>query len=478
MSLKRRLAISNAAIVFIPIIITIAASFVYLFISSSLFNVSINFENIKKVSKINYELSKVEIPAFQDASDDMMKNSLLQYLASRLYDINAEIVVLKKRDIIFTTKEINKIELEKCLELENDKKLSNSVNINGNSYIIKVLPITFKDGQAGKTILLAPIGTEKSAAEGFLLFILVVYIISYLIVNAVLSSVVSKSVLKPIERLHSAAAGISCGNLEHEVIEEGDGEIQELCRAFEVMRLKLKESVYTQIKYDENRKMLISSISHDLKTPITSIKGYVEGILDGVADTPEKVDKYLKTVYSKAIHVDAMIDDLLLYSKLDLNQIPFNFEKTNIVKYFEDCIIENGPELENENINLRLQNEIKEHINVMIDRERLRRVINNVMHNAKKYMDKPHGEILVILRKTRTSIIIEIKDNGPGIPKEDLPYIFEKFYRSDVMLNRKDGSGLGLAIAKQIVEGHNGRIWAKSHGNEGTSIIISLKCEL
>ena len=340
--------------------------------------------------------------------------------------------------------------------------------------MVKALPRNFKDGSGGWAILLASIGKSEKASRNFIIFAIAVFAISYFIVSMVMSFALSKSILKPLGRLKTAAGEISRGNLEHEIVEEGDDEIKDLCNSFEQMRLKLKESVYTQMKYDEDRKMLVSNISHDLKTPITSIKGYVEGIMDGVANTPDKLQKYLKTIYSKAAQVDGMIDDLLLYSKLDLNQIPFNFEKTDIVKYFEDSITENESELEKSNIKISLRNNLQNHRYVMIDRERMRRVVINILDNARKYMDKPEGKIDIILRETDSSIIIEIRDNGPGIPKAAISQIFDRFYRADDARSKTRGSGLGLAIAKQIVEGHKGKIWAKSHENDGTSILISL----
>lgn len=169
-----------------------------------------------------------------------------------------------------------------------------------------------------------------------------------------------------------------------------------------------------------------------------------------------------------------MIDDLLLYSKLDLNQIPFNFEKVDIVEYFNYCIYESEPELKKDNIKIWLNNELKTTNFVMMDRERLKRVILNIIGNSQKYMNKEQGEIVVNLRETTSNIIIEIRDNGAGIDNNDANKIFDRFYRTDKARSGAKGSGLGLSIAKQIVEGHNGRIWAISHGNKGTSIMISL----
>lgn len=315
---------------------------------------------------------------------------------------------------------------------------------------------------------------DLSSLKSELIIVIIVFFISFIVINLIMSYLFSKRILEPISHLKRATTEISRGDLSLEITESGDEEIKKLCADFEKMRIQLKDSVRLKIKYDDNRKMLVSSISHDLRTPITSIKGYVEGILDGVANTPEKVELYLKTIYSKAELIDVMIDDLLLYSKLDLNQIPFNYEKTDIVNFFEYCVVESTFELQKFNIEIALKNDLKKAKYVMLDRERMRRVIINILDNSRKYMNKEQGKITIMLRETNSSVIIEIRDNGSGIDRNHINRIFDRFYRGDVARTETKGSGLGLAISKQIVEGHKGKIWAVSHDDLGTSIIISL----
>jgi signal transduction histidine kinase len=476
MSLKRRLIISNAAIVIIPILITIVASLIFIFITSVFFKEDISFESVKKLTETNIELFNADGKLLQKGPEMLKKKENQQNLMLQLEAINSELIILKGQEIYFSSFDISRIDAEKCLDAAKRSFFSNSIEINGIKYIFKVSSsIKFKDGEQGKTIILVSVGKGGFAEEVFILFVFGVFVISFSLTNFISAYLFSHSILKPLGRLKKASGEISNGRLDYEVVEEGDMEIRELFRSFEQMRLKLKESVHTQMKFDDNRKMLVSSISHDLKTPITSIKGYVEGIMDGVANTPEKIEKYLETIYSKAVQVDAMIDDLLLYSKLDLNQIPFNFETTDIVSYFADCISEGEHELQKAGIKISLLNELNGSRKVLVDRERLRRVITNIIDNARKYMDKSNGEIAITLRETKLSIVIELYNNGAGIPKEDLPNIFDRFYRGDISRSKISGSGLGLAIAKQIVEGHGGEIWARTHEKEGTSIMISLK---
>ena len=473
MNIKKRLILSNTITIVIPFVITIVAAFLFIFVSSRIFNKDISYDNYKKFIFIKTELSDTRSAIWKQNSSDIEDPKFQQYLYKRLLNINGDLIILKNNAVIFTSKDVNKIDIEKCLIEAKTKIKKNLVEIDTIAYMVEVVPIRFKDGALGSAILLAPTFEYSNILEKFIIYIFVIFVITFIAVNLFMSYLLSKRILKPLTLLKTAVEDISKGDLSLEIIEAGDQEIRDLCADFEKMRIELKDSIHLKKKYDDNRTMLVSSISHDLKTPITSIKGYVKGILDGVANTPEKRERYLKTVYSKAEQMDVMINDLLLYSKLDLSQLPFNFEKTDIIDYFNYCIHESSLELEKSNIKIYLKNDLKESRYVKIDRERLMRVILNIIDNSRKYMDKAQGEIAILLRETNSSIIIEIRDNGSGIDKNDVNKIFDRFYRADAARSEANGSGLGLAIAKQIVEGHHGTIWAVSHENQGTSILIS-----
>lgn len=474
MDIKKRLIISNTVSAVVPIIVVCLTAFIFMLISSKAFNRDVDYDNFKKLADTKSELLRLVNQVSKSNPESFEDSNFQKYLQQKLSTINGEIVIMKNTNIIFASKDISNIDIEKCLQDVKNEPFKKPIEINNIFYMIETAPVKFKDDSSGNLILLAPVEKKWDILEKFIIAIVIAFFISFIAINMLTSYLFSKRILMPISLLKKAASEISRGDLNFEIIESGDTEIKDLCADFEKMRIQLKNSIRMKIKYDDNRKMLISSISHDLKTPITSIKGYVEGILDGVANSPEKVDRYLKTIYSKAEQIDAMIDDLLLYSKLDLNQIPFNYEKTDIVEYFNYCIHETAPELEKLNIKIQLKNDLKKSNYVKIDRERMRRVIINIIDNSRKYMDKDQGLITIMLRETHSSIIIELKDNGSGIDKDNINRIFDRFYRADTARTGTKGSGLGLAIAKQIIEGHKGKIWAVSHGNEGTSIIISL----
>ncbi|HZK83935.1 MAG TPA: HAMP domain-containing sensor histidine kinase [Desulfosporosinus sp.] len=472
MKLKKRLILANASTVVIPMLITVLIAVAFLFIFGKLLGHDISFENYQRLSQIKFELINSETGLLQRTPEVVEEESFQKHILEQLAGIDGELIMIKDSRTIFSSRDFSKIDVAKFLEAGIKKGGGETVVIGDISYTVQLIELKFKEGSQGSVLLLAPLDRSSTNLTIFLLFIGVSFGFAFALTSIVVSYQFSRSIIKPLHNLQSAAAEISRGNLEHTIAEEGDQEIQALCRDLELMRIKLRDSVHTQLKYEDNRKMLISSISHDLKTPVTSIKGYVEGILDGIANTPDKMERYLKTIASKAYQVDQMIDDLLLYAKLDLNQIPFDFEITDIEGYLALCILESEPELENDHIKISFHNEMLHKQHVLLDQVRMKRVIMNILDNSRKYMGNDQGEIKVLLRDTFASLIIELRDNGSGISNEDLPYIFDRFYRSDAA--RSKGSGLGLAIAKQIIEGHKGRVWAISNGEVGTSIMISL----
>lgn len=288
-----------------------------------------------------------------------------------------------------------------------------------------------------------------------------------------------RSVATPLVKLRKATQNIKEGNLDFVLEVEGTDEFAELCRDFEEMRRRLKESAEEKLVLDKENKELISNISHDLKTPITAVKGYVEGIMDGVADTPEKMDRYVRTIYNKTVEMDHLINELTFYSKIDTNRIPYTFSKLNVEDYFSDCAEEIGLELETKGIQLCYANYVDSDVLVIADGEQIRRVIHNIISNAIKYMDKgkeTKGIIQIRVKDVGDFVQVEIEDNGKGIAAKDLPYIFDRFYRTDVSRNSaKGGSGIGLSIVRKILEDHGGKVWATSREDIGTIMYFVLR---
>lgn len=306
------------------------------------------------------------------------------------------------------------------------------------------------------------------------LMILICMVVPIIVICLVLW--IYHSIVTPIHMLKVATQNIKNGNLDFEVQVHNKDEIGELCEDFEEMRKRLKDNAEEKLRSEQQSKELISNISHDLKTPITAIKGYVEGLIDGVADTPEKQNKYLQTVYSKAIDMDHLINELSFYSKIDTNKIPYTFSRLNVVGYFEDCAEDLSRELEEEHIGFSYKNEVDGSVQMIADAEQIKRVINNIVGNSKKYSDKADRKIHMAVKDVGDFVQIEIEDNGRGIAAKDLPYIFDRFYRTDASRNSsRGGSGIGLSIVKKIMEDHGGKIWVTSKEGVGTVMYLVLR---
>lgn len=333
--------------------------------------------------------------------------------------------------------------------------------------LIKAVDFRFSDGAEGSFFIVTNLGSllpRKTLRNMLLAFILVLVFTSFLLTRQI-----QRGVFTPINQLNTAMQNIAEGNLDYMLTTQEKGEIGELYRNYEDMRLRLKESLDEKFEHEQKNRELVSNISHDLKTPITSIKGYVEGIMDGVADTPEKMNKYIKTIYDKANDMDRLINELTTYSGIDTNRIPYTFRRISVADYFGDCVEEVGLDLESKNIQLNYEDLVDPAVQIIADPEQLKRVINNIISNSVKYMNKERGVIDIRILDEVDAIRVEIEDNGMGIAAKDLPNIFERFYRTDASRNSsKGGSGIGLSIVKKIVEDHGGYIWATSKEGEGT----------
>lgn len=315
-------------------------------------------------------------------------------------------------------------------------------------------------------------GFEQLIAPSFFKSMIFSIIIILVFTGIMLSLWLYKDFISPISELNVAMRHIKNGDFEYRLeAGEKESEINDLYRNYEDMRLRLRENAEEKIQREKQNRELISNISHDLKTPITAIKGYSEGIIDGIADTPEKIDRYVKTIYNKANDMDKLINELSVYSGIDNNRIPYHFHKILVGEYFRDCIEEVGLDLESKHFTLNYENLVSPDTTIIADPEQMKRVINNIISNSIKYMDKPHGKIHIRILDEVDSIRVEIEDNGKGIAQKDLQNIFDRFYRTDASRNSgTGGSGIGLSIVKKIIQDHGGYIWATSKEGEGTCI--------
>ncbi|MFC5530767.1 sensor histidine kinase [Cohnella yongneupensis] len=476
MSIKRRLRLSYIAMTVVPIILValIAAT-----LGSALFKPADEAGNNRWMpafwAKSNDRAEAVGgIKFMAEAEPDRFADdAFLKEADTRLNQVDAGLVIMRGDAITFASPMANKISDLRSRLLEGK---TNARWSGWDRYTVDKLELKFSDNSTGTAYVLSDRSEMFRSARSFFPLLILSLLVVIGLTNGILTYLVSRSFIKPLYALKFAAEQIKEGNLEHKVVLSRKDEIGELSAAFEDMRVRLNESIRLQLQYEDNRKELISNISHDLKTPITGIQACVEGLRDGIANTEAMKDKYIGMISKKSEEMNRLIDELLLFSKLDLKREPFQLERVDLGAYLRDCVDELRYDPRMDGVALTYSGVLEDQpAPVMVDREKLHRVIMNIVDNSLKYMDKEPREISVRLSVDRTEAKVSIQDNGPGIDNAALPHIFERFYRADPSRqSATGGSGLGLAIVKQIIEGQGGTVSAESLAGQGVNITFAL----
>ncbi|MBO4290550.1 MAG: HAMP domain-containing histidine kinase [Lachnospiraceae bacterium] len=483
MKFRTRLQVTFVSIIFLPLLLTILA---FMMIGVYLMNGQKGYG----LRELDYTMMSANVQDFVGDAD-IIYEELLALVRDNpsviddwgfLEKKNAEIrrrsayLIVRKGDEMYYVGNPKAAEL--CDKLPGYQKnvLSDSCGyyFSEAEKYVRQIDFRFSDGTPGSLYVVTKINALISRKLLSYMFVAIVLIL--LFTSIMLTRWIHRGVFTPIAELNLAMKKIKDGNFDYMLETDARGEIGDLYHNYEDMRLRLKESAEEKEENERCNKELISNISHDLKTPITAIKGYVEGIMDGVADSPEKMDKYIRTIYNKANDMDKLINELTTYSSIDTNRIQYNFQRINVADYFGDCVEEVGLDLEARNIKLNYSNLADPSTMVIADAEQMKRVINNIISNSVKYMDKKNGHIDIRILDESDFIRIEIEDNGKGIAQKDLHRVFERFYRTDASRNSaQGGSGIGLSIVKKIIEDHGGRIWASGKEGIGTCIHFELR---
>ncbi|MCK9861849.1 HAMP domain-containing sensor histidine kinase [Paenibacillus sp. ATY16] len=485
MSLRFRLLLSFTSVVIVSVILFVLSSYL---LSVAVTGDVRSFNNFYKIHYSLHPLSEEEESLFLDlkylAKNDpgQLKNiQLLEKYNTDLKMEKAALVVRENDSILYAAPSLSGVDFPSILpdyDMGNNM-IRNTINAGSRFFSYSKFDFYFsaETKEKGSIFVIHERSPFAQVIRRMLPILIGLFAVILLLTGFLLYRYVTRQIIKPLNQLRRSAEHIKDGDLTVELKPGSKDEVGQLVQTFDQMRQRLYESIQLQLRYEENRKQLISNISHDLRTPITTIKGYAEGIRDGVTNTEEKLNKYVSAIHTRASDMERLVNELLYFSKLDLKKEPFSFRKLELSPFLYNTADDMSIEFHNQHVEVSWEKMPEQPLFVLADREKLKRVLINLFDNCLKYMNRPPKRIGIAVNHDEDDAVITITDNGPGIPEEALPHIFERFYRVEPSRNQTvaGGSGLGLAIAQQIIEGHGGTIRASSKLGQGTSITFTLK---
>ena len=282
-----------------------------------------------------------------------------------------------------------------------------------------------------------------------------------------------KHIMEPLDELAAGAKRIRENDLAEDINYSGDIEFENVCDTFNKMQKHILREQEKNRKYEKARTDMIAGISHDLRTPLTAIRGTIKGLMDGIASTPEKQDRFLETAYRRTGEMDLLLNQLFYLSKIETGNMPITLRKIEISSFIKNYVQAKQGLMEAEKE--ELVEETKEiTAEVAVDPEQLQRIFDNLLENSRKYGEKVPLKMKIDLRKTPKGILIRFSDNGVGVPENKLPHVFDEFYRVDESRNKKEGNGLGLYIVKYLIEAMGGTVRAENEDG----FVVSLELPL
>ncbi len=319
-------------------------------------------------------------------------------------------------------------------------------------------------------------GKETMGPSGMVPFLILAGVLLCLLVAGVcilLTSRLTGKITATLKTLRQAADNLRDGDLDFQILSCDQRELDELSQSLESVRQRLKAAAVAEAAAQDERGLLMANLSHDLRTPITAIKGYVEGIQDGIANTPEKQAHYLQIIYNKSVVLEKLVRNMSDFSEYELGRMQYHFEYVDMGPFLRDLGEEYRDDVEQNGLSLVCQIPTGHYV-VTADRGKLKRVLDNLISNAIKY-SRPQGSIALTAEEYERGLVIQVSDNGKGIGTQALRHVFDSFFREDAARTSSvPGSGLGLAICRSIVDSHHGKIWLTSEEGEGTRAFIYL----
>lgn len=479
MTIKKRLFLSNILMLIIPALVSVLIILLSELLFFNLFYKQFMDETVREndlfyIHDILVEQSEEFLGGKGDVKDSQLYETVQKYLASQ--EMKLEIQTDDQTVCNIGSNSAVPSDLRAALESIGGV---GSVSVNGACLYGENIQV---DGTAYHVLIYNNGHIRESQHNEFLVTNIVIglcvlILASVIVTNRFLTKFVFRKIEAPLEILTDGVHQIRDGNLDYRITYDGKDEFQSVCEAFNAMAARLKTSVEIAQKNEQNRKELIAGISHDLRTPLTAVKAYVEGLLEGVASTPQMQQKYMQTILVKANDIDHMVDKLFLFSKLDLGDCPFYPEKLNVAQEIHAVISSGEKEYREKGMDITCET-IPSDWQVYADPVQLRSAITNILENSLKYRDSETVHVTIRCEDAAENIRLILEDDGPGVPEAALPKLFDVFYRSDPSRNNPHkGSGLGLAITAKILEHSGGSIYAENCQPKGLRIVMTIPKE-
>lgn len=479
MTIKKRLFLSNILMLIIPALVSILIIVVSSYVVTSVFykqlmDESVNENDLSYIHGMLVEQSKEYLKNQEKLTDSKMYRTVEKYLESQ----NIKLEISYDDGIVCNIG--SSMEIDPSLSAAMEKMNGEgSISVNGSCLFGEKVIV---DDTAYHILIYSSIPIQESQfneilVTNIIVLLCILIITAVIITNRFLTKFVFKKIEAPLDILTDGVHQIRDGNLDYRIEYKGRDEFKSVCEDFNDMAARLKESVETSQKNEQNRKELIAGISHDLRTPLTAVKAYIEGLLEGVAATPQMQQKYMRTIRDKANDIDRMVDKLFLFSKLDLGDCPFYPEKLDIRQELHSIVSSGSKDYSEKGLEIHCKT-VPEDCHVYADPVQLRSAVTNILENSLKYKDEKTVNVTIHCEDLPENLDLIIDDDGPGVPQEALPKLFDVFYRSDPSRNNPNkGSGLGLAITAKILEHSGGSIHAENLQPKGLRIVMTLPKE-
>ena len=475
MTIKKRLFLSNILMIIIPAFLSIVAlgAGLFLFFVTAFPHAEYRLGFHAELVETRYDAAELAAEWLAEP-DARRKSEMESHLTQMAEENQLTIRIFDDRDLLLQFGDemgAAQQDLEQSLAaLNGDGTVSNGeydlfgteISANGNRFQLRI----------ANPVVTLPEHSLKAWAVGigFLLVILVCFII--FLTNRFLTRFVFRKIADPLKTLAESVRQIRDGNLTHQIAYTEADEFQPVCEDFNEMARRLKASVEQTQKEEESRRELLAGISHDIRSPLTSIRAYVEGLLDGVADTREKQALYLSTIRKKTVEIDQMVKKLFLFAKMELGEYPYNPECLDLVKEIRDFVLASAEEYLGRGLRIELRS-LPEAAAAEADPTYFRSILQNLLDNSAKYKGKETGTASLSGEISAERFFLYADDDGPGVPEEALPKLFDVFYRSDPSRkNPNQGSGLGLAIVAKSVKRMGGSVHAENRPEGGLRVVL------